>query len=620
MRQVAVVLDFRNRHAASPFLCERFHPKSFFVPKGESTTLWPSIYPAPSGDAGGGTLQESIEHKACIRTCPYGRRVQLTSVSIYNPDAMIDAGHRDIPSALYSAHGVIQTYTYPLQRSPTVLLSLLQRQNVSVRVSLPTCLSSSAPNSASALAFFAEMAPEASLLRDLAAYPNASDSLVVTVECVDGVTYCLGGPSNPRIGALEVDAWIASVTSDTVTTSTYSSVVGHSESVRTDCQDHCIDRQFEPSVLLSLRGDLFTVYEPGCSAGRAIHVNLLHFDDSFIRTNGHDEDDAVSSGGVEVSTGGMFKGERNSDVLWRLRRHARRLVCYRDYLDRNMAFIPSLLLPPPPQSIAVDKQGRPLRPPGSDAREPIILHTSNGTKFAALLDLQGLGTIVMLHGAFPDHSQLNLCLVTRTVACVLPSGDTVTYTLEQCLDASNSNDVFDPLTAAYTSQHRLSAMTSGPSASIASHLRALLAFKRWALTPPNQRLELEHRDLQLSLLAQTAALRNQRHVLIMGMQRNEVHLSLAKEQTNELKRRLRLLGRDAACFMSSRNTNSTSTGNGNGGDSITKRSMSEQGLRIRLDPRLAESVHNTTVRHKAKQELAACDQFLKEVSTIKMRS
>jgi len=453
------------------------------------------------------------------------------------------------------------------------------------------------------------MIAETSLLyRDLSAYPTATDSLIVTMEFIDGDTYILAGPAkgDPNPQSLELDAWLTEPASE---------ING----------DNCFA---QGSAVLSLRGDFFKVYEPDYPDGRSIHVGLLLFDET-LRAEEESNSHKMIINEVDIET----VDEGPSSLLWRFRRQARRLVCFRNYLEANHPLVPA-----PPQvaslrSLAVDEEGRPAAPPGPQTREPILLKTSNGTKFAAFLDSEGRGTLAALRGAFPDRTQVHLCLMTQMASCVLPDGETATYSLAQCIEVSECDDNGDVLTAGYIRLHKSKTHSRGPSPITASHVRALLAFRRWVLTPQELRHELVEQDRQISLLAQAAALQNQRHGLVLNMQRQQLGLPAASEQTQAFRDRLRLVGRDAALALAlAPSLPSAQVAAIPSGTKSTTRliptspstSMSiSQSLQlpsdgsaepsVRLDKRLAAAVHNTTVRQRAKNEIAAITKFLEGV-------
>lgn len=585
------VLNFRNKHAETPFLCERFHPATSTVAKNEITTVWPSVFPTQlheeeeisSSGAQWETL-ESIDRKCCLQKCPYGRRLRFVSTAVYNPDALIEGGHRQISSTLHTASAVTLVSTYPVHRAPPLLLSLIQRNEESVRTALPSSFSSSAPSSTSALAFFQELSSEMHFLQDINAYPTATDSLLIIAESIDDVTYCLNTPPPGRIegygtsslrdaaGNIEVDAWIGQATV-------------HSRLEPLDEYD-CDPTDKEGAVVLSLKSDFFTIYQPSTKDGLLIHMSLLPLD-------------LLSESNYDGSLHAVNTDSASSSI-WRLRKHALRLIKFRDYLEMNGSLLPSASSPRPLQSFACDAFGVGVVPETVAPREPITLHTSNGTKFVAFTNLNGDGSIVALRGAFPDRHLVQLCLRTSMASCVLPDGRSTTYTLDDCMSASNSDDLVDSLTCHYISSHI--STQSRPSATTASHVRSLLAFRRWAQTPPHLRHELEQQDRQISRVAQAAALQNQRHVLLHCMLSSSTSRVEAVLDTQALKDRLMLVGRDASLALAE----------GIPGPPLY--STTELGVanvpELRVDPKLSASLHNIHIRKLAKEQVEKCKLFV----------
>jgi hypothetical protein len=308
-------------------------------------------------------------------------------------------------------------------------------------------------------------------------------------------------------------------------------------------------------------------------------------------------------------------------VLRRLRLQATRLVTFRDYLETSRALLPPAPLPLPLARFAVDEDGVPLPLP-SAAREPITLHTSNGTRFAAFLDPQGHGQVVALHGSFPDRTQLSLDLAKGVVSCVLPDGRAPLFTLQQCMDAANSDDLEDvpslrssssssPFPSSFSAAASGSvagtaqANAAGPSAVTGLHTRALLAFLRWARTPPHQRLDLVAQDKHISRVAQAAALQNQRHVLVLGMQSRAVPRTKAEVMTQTLRDRLVFCGRESALALPPPPPSATATAAAPASGQRVSDASS-----VRVDPRLARAVHNSEVRQLAKKQLEACQAFV----------
>lgn len=693
LHHVQAALAFRNRHAIDPFLCERFHPSSSgAVSRDDVTALWPSIIldadvdaDADGGDDGWDRL-ESIDGRASVAVCPYGKRVRHASTALFLADRLMESGHRG-PTALQPACSMPLAAVYAASHAPPALVSLLHYRDLdrrglghteSIRTSLPHSFAALAPDSTRALAFFQELAAELTLLRD-GSYPTVSDSssrsgMVVTVERVDGGagegTYCLSGAARflraapgaeaaAGLGAaaggdVTVDCWINAVETGPEGQEQEKGYGGAANSPPPD-----------ESMVLSLRGDFFTLHCPSCPAGLVMHISLLHFDDSF-------RPDASASAAAAVPTAaarGMSAptpalvavpvGLGASAVLWALRPQARRLITLRSYLESSWRLLPARTAAQPLSTFAVDCLGCPCPAP-APRRDPLTLTTHAG-RFAALYDLDGRGGIVSLRGRFADRCMLSLCLQTKTVSAVLADGRAAVYMLQACLEASNSDAPYDLLTAKYTKAHTVDLSTPPPV--LALHVRSLLAFYRYASASPGERDGLLLEQGRAASVGAAAAMQAQRFLLIGAMQaggaggatdtshavpdthssshthshalsgpQGPMSLPDASAASSVLRERLLVRGSDCAVTQTAlaagcaaraaalpfvyRLDGDTSISAANDTANTTSGCMSASELdsSALVDPRLSTALHHSSVRALAKRQMEACRAFLSKAS------
>lgn len=681
LHHVQAALAFRNRHASDPFLCERFNPSSSgAVSRDDVTALWPSIILDSEADADvdGDSWDrlESIDGRASVAVCPYGKRVRHTCTALFLADRLIESGHHG-PTALQPACSTRLAAVYAASHAPPTLVSLLHFRDVdrrglghteSIRSSLPNSFAALAPDSTRALAFFQELAAELTMLRD-GSYPTVSDSssrsgMVVTAERVEGGpgegTYCLSGAARfLRSGPVEVtggaaaehdvvvDCWIHAVESDEPD--------GKGQGQARAASKAAADE----SMVLSLKGDFFTLHCPSRPEGLVMHISLLHLDASFRP----DVADDLSSSAAAAARAASAPAPAvvqvpvelgASAVMWALRPQALRLVTLRSYLEAS-----SRLLPPPTKTLplsafAVDPLGRPCPAP-APRRDPLTL-TSHAGRFAALFDLEGNGRIVSVRGRFADHCMLALCLHTRLVSAVLADGRTAVYPLKACLEASNDDAPYDVLTAKYTKALRVD--LSMPPPVLALHVRSLLAFLRYAAAPPAERDELLLEQGRAASVGAAAAMQAQRFLLIGAMQAvgaaaaadprlatanahahnataspsstsssvsasstGPLSLPAACTASSQLRERLLVRGSDCAVTQTSLaegyaaraaalpfvyQLQADTSSNTTIGSISTRTDL--------LDPRLSTSLHHSSVRALAKKQVEACRAFLSKAA------
>ena len=75
------------------------------------------------------------------------------------------------------------------------------------------------------------------------------------------------------------------------------------------------------------------------------------------------------------------------------------------------------------------------------------------------------------------------------------------------------------------------------------HIKSLLAFKRWANTPIDQRHSLVNNDQHVSIIAQASVLESQRFLLLQDISNGKVDFKVAANESSKMKYNLHLSGR-----------------------------------------------------------------------------
>jgi len=459
---------------------------------------------------------------------------------------------------------------------------------------------------------------------------------MVVVERVSGTTYVFNGISRASSGEhFEVDAWCRNVTRK---------VDNEKNGKSTDKGSMLLDfDEQEASVVLSLCGDFLTLH---CLQEEEVEEEVKECEEQSVRG----AEEAVDGGDKSRRTRtvarsqsmhiGMLTFEEEAyldqgqvamnaytqnpfDTLNQYRKHVVRLVLLKDYLENNRPLVERL-----------EKRhfGHVQEPSANEVMvssttvhvvEPISLVTPEA-KFVAFLDPESK-RVARLRGLYRDRTILDLCLLTKTVSALLPDGVQQVYSLEACLQAS---DLHDPLTSRFLNSHAV-----GPSLVTARHLHELLAFHRWALTPPELRAQKAERDQQTCTMAQAAVLEAQRYLLMLKLRHGEINCEQAASSSNALQSQLRASSLHLDVDFASSCENDKSSAPLSSSSSPRKEAPSQppsstySPSKRRFPPPLSPSAsassspsqfslpYNATLHHhemrtRAKQAISACESFL----------
>ena len=544
-KEVAQLLQFRNKLNSKPFFCERFYDGSNANAEVASTDM--GIRNMKSGIVG--------QDPNVLSLCPFGRRLLVLSKQYYYPDTLVDSGHNTYERSknVYSPLEVKHWSAYPIIFAPPELLKLAldaqkrEEENISrndenaapsasnqingcksYRPSsglhawcpFPSAnahrFSSSAPDAGLALAAFGEVGPEASLLFDSDCYPTSSLARYVTAESINGVTYAFNGPHatkgvDLRKTMFEVDAYLH-------------------------------DKKTKQDASITLKGDYVTLHtiEKDMSLHQELHIALLNMnlaDDADDDSAGEDSDNSR---------------ENAIYLMQKWKSHILRLLSLRDYLESNRR---GITIPSDVSSSSSALEKGCMTVPGEDIRL-----TADGIAYTAItvvdmpygLEEPGRDTldpprkpskpvIVRLKGAFPDRTILDLDLRARPVLvhAVLPDGDTAVYDLEVCLRSISEKD-----NEYISSRDQSDKNCLLPSVRTSRHVRSLLAFRRWASVPAYERDHMIKRDKETAALAQASVLRSQRHLLLLRLRSGQMLHREAADDSMLLREYIGFKGRD----------------------------------------------------------------------------
>ena len=511
VEEVKELLLFRNAHTEKPFLCERFNGGSRDLSVSQRFHCEPISYCSDTsfGDMSSASILFDADEEGRVEVyrCPLGRRLRVTSEEMYYPDKFLGNGITK-SNSLHSVLTRDVVREFPIAFAPLPLLQIAKGLH---NAKPHSSMFSNITNGSHTFEIFDELRGEMSLLHDLEYYPSVSKRVAI-MEQVDHVTYTLNGPE-PTLNGPTRDL---------------------------NKEDLVVEAWFLGShKVLALKGEYFMLltYEGGVARSDEVHISLIDLSDEPA-TSSKDEPKPVFI-----------------DQMRAFRSHLVRLVAYRDYLEVNRANFRRIYL-----SGYNVKEGESLLQSETRSKETrfhptrgedIILNTREA-KFVALTEIiadpealpilseQGKTLISRIYGTFLDHTIMNLDLSSKMVSILTPERDFVQYHLTDCL-SYDDQVAGDLLTAKYTQSE---VREQGPSPVQVRHVRSLVAFYRWARAPVNNRNDVIDEGRRVSQVAQTAALKSHRHVLLHMMRQGKIKHPTAVSSTELLQSSLNTSGRD----------------------------------------------------------------------------
>ena len=429
------------------------------------------------------------------RLCRLSRRL-LTSASFeYYPDRLVDSGYRsasDLHTPLL-AH-LHRVYPAGLVGEELLRVGRAAEEHGSGRLA-SQAFGCSASDAGKSSALFDSMGTELVMLFSLDAYPAPMAERMLLIERVDACT-CSVNRSAEEVhsqNTLEYDAWL--------------------DADEATCE--CV---------LTLRGDyvvLRCLGGEGTVEEHELHLTLLDFELEV-----HEP----------LAFGDIGGDSSPIDRLRDNRSHLLRLLRLREYVEQHCPTFAQRYL----------KCFDAVQPPSGASAEdnlpssPISLAV-DGIRYTALTRMENQAlTVYSVHGMFPDHTMLEIDPRSGIVSAVLSGGETRTFDLAAFFGSTDKQAV----SMSSSGQVNTEMPQGEPSEAVVRHIKSLLAFHRWAVTPAHLRPSLDEGDQRISALARASVLQSQRFILLQQLSAGQISYESAAKSSSVLNQGLQLAGRD----------------------------------------------------------------------------
>jgi hypothetical protein len=434
---------------------------------------------------------KKIKHEASSCLCPFGKRVIQQKSLLYHSDKVIDIGHHDNETSVI--HEPLVTSLKRIFAINMVSNDVLDSEN---RGQHRLHYTRDTGSASIAQDLFTTLGAEMTWLFTCDTYPSPNEERYVVVEMIDDCVYTLNSTFrndyNESIG-ITIDAWL---------------------------------HPYDSGTMLSLHEDYITLYwleddEKEGNTPKAceqeIHLTLLDFN----VTNEYSE---------------HLQSDSHIDRFHMFRTNIVQMLNLRKYLTNQR---PTL------ERREKHNQNNKMKNNSDDIvmLEPIQL-CSDGIRYTALhRSINGKQDIYKIHGVFPDHTMLELDTSNGNVIALLPTGESQKFDLISCLSSRDSEVIKNEEQLFHTTPKQTRQYYE-PSSDIVRHVKSLLAFRRWAATPSDQRHSLVMSDRKISTIAQASVLEAQRFLLLQNLRSGNIHHDPAAKESRSLQKSLHFSGRD----------------------------------------------------------------------------